>query len=35
MGIGENPSLMDVMNACSKLGLDCLAEVGFVNRLMK
>ncbi|KAK8799754.1 hypothetical protein WA588_002579 [Blastocystis sp. NMH] len=22
----ENPSLMDVMNACSKLGLDCLAE---------
>ena len=27
--IGENPSTMDVMNACTKLGLDCLLEVGF------
>lgn len=25
--LGENPSLMDVVNACTKLGLDCLAEV--------
>ncbi|KNB42213.1 hypothetical protein JH06_4201 [Blastocystis sp. subtype 4] len=24
--IGENPSTMDVMNACTKLGLDCLLE---------
>ena len=28
--IGENPSTMDVMNACAKLGLDCLLEVVFL-----